>query len=305
MNDKRMQEILDTIDYDATAPLIVYKDIEVYETEQNETFYDPLLDFSYDSWTHFLLILKNRERAALIMSLGEDDVYWYVARRFREQHVLSTALKLDVICKAWPDSCHVTYTKPDGRDITRHLAELAGLCFKGAGDNLRRKGDRILFRARPDFRKLKLQSDDPWEAQILRDYRQNLKTLQKNGMDNPAKEVMSDENAMKIIAWLKTNLKGTSRNLHCSFMSLKTIRDLIDEDLEIIVSKEGLICLLESEDVRLIKYPYLGTGIRIDRTSPIFQKIDLYLTKKEFDKYQKKRSEKRAFKLFADEGEDE
>ena len=90
----------------------------------------------YTSIYEFLIIAENGEKQAIILRCDDIDLHWYVLKHWRGQHILSNALRTGVIKKNWPENKSITccYNWNDNfekkRQMTMHLAEIAGLEFK-------------------------------------------------------------------------------------------------------------------------------------------------------------------------------
>ena len=81
----------------------------------------------------FLIIADDGIKKAIIYNCGDIDLHWYTFQKWRNQGVLSRALRTGVIKKVWPKIKTVTccYDWNDNREekyrMTEHLASLAGL----------------------------------------------------------------------------------------------------------------------------------------------------------------------------------
>ena len=84
----------------------------------------------------FLIIAPNKMKKAIILRYGYRDLHWVVVKKWRNQHVLSNALRTGIIKKIWVENKEITccYDWNDNKDeklsITKHLAMLAGLKVK-------------------------------------------------------------------------------------------------------------------------------------------------------------------------------
>lgn len=93
--------------------------------------------YYYDSENYeFLIIAPNKMKKAIILRYGYRDLHWVVVKKWRNQHVLSNALRTGIIKKIWVENKEITccYDWNDNKDeklsITKHLAMLAGLKVK-------------------------------------------------------------------------------------------------------------------------------------------------------------------------------
>lgn len=81
----------------------------------------------------FLVIARNGIKQGIILRCGTVDLHWYVFKQYREEHVLSEALKTGVINQIWPENKYITCHYEYGEDrekkyqMTKHLADLANL----------------------------------------------------------------------------------------------------------------------------------------------------------------------------------
>lgn len=136
MRDEQLKRVLDQIDID-----------ECEEVVANHIFYCEKAvrqryahgDGSYSYMTdeyEFLVIAEGGEKQGIILRCGEEDLHWYVYRKWRNQGVLSDALRTGVIRQVWPENREITccYNYNDNRrekfKMTRHLADIAGLILK-------------------------------------------------------------------------------------------------------------------------------------------------------------------------------
>ena len=84
----------------------------------------------------FIIIAENEVKQAIIYNMADQDLHWYVLEEWREKHVLSNALRTDVIKQVWPDvktiTCCYEYGEnyKDKLNQTKHLAKIAGLKIK-------------------------------------------------------------------------------------------------------------------------------------------------------------------------------
>jgi len=83
----------------------------------------------------FLIITEFNIKKAIILRCGTIDLHWYVFHQYRNQHVLSNALKTGVISEIWPENksitCHYGFGDTEDKyNLTCHLAKLACLEVK-------------------------------------------------------------------------------------------------------------------------------------------------------------------------------
>lgn len=81
----------------------------------------------------FLIIADNGIKKAIIYNCGNIDLHWYTFKKWRNQGVLSNALRTGIIKEIWPQIKTVTccYDWDENKDkkyrMTEHLASLANL----------------------------------------------------------------------------------------------------------------------------------------------------------------------------------
>ena len=81
----------------------------------------------------FLIIADNGIKKAIIFNCDNRDLHWYTLLKWRNQGVLSQALRSGVIKEIWPEIKTVTCcydwneNKEEKYNMTEHLASLAGL----------------------------------------------------------------------------------------------------------------------------------------------------------------------------------
>lgn len=81
----------------------------------------------------FIIVAENGVKQAIILRCGEVDLHWYVLRAWRNQHVLSNALRTGIIHKVWPKNTSITCccsygeNEAEKKQMTLHLAKIAGL----------------------------------------------------------------------------------------------------------------------------------------------------------------------------------
>lgn len=85
----------------------------------------------------FLVIANNNVKQGIILRWGTFDLHWLVLKKYRNQHVLSNALRTGIINKIWPENkeitCDYDWCGHEDDDYetklakTRHLAKIANL----------------------------------------------------------------------------------------------------------------------------------------------------------------------------------
>lgn len=139
MNDEKLKSILESTDLHECEPIIndyIYyckKPIKSRASRSDGTY-------GYSVEEHeFLIIANHNEKQGIILRCGTTDLHWLVLRKWRNQHVLSDALRTGVIHNIWPEnttiSCCYSWRdkmvdRPQKYAMTKHLAALAGLNMK-------------------------------------------------------------------------------------------------------------------------------------------------------------------------------
>ena len=136
MTDEKLHSILSGIELSECTPII---DNHVYYIEKlisDEVSCSGGGTRIKQELLEFLIIANNGIKKGIILRFGHDDLHWYVFRKWRQNHVLSNALRTGVIHKVWPENKTVTccYNWDDDREqkynMTKHLATIAGLSMK-------------------------------------------------------------------------------------------------------------------------------------------------------------------------------
>ena len=136
MRNEKLERILKNIDLQDCYPVI---DNYIYyiEKEIRTRVYRGDGSYFYDVQNfEFLVIADNNVKKAIILRFGTVDLHWLVLKPWRNQQVLSNALRTDVLAKIWPENKTVTccYQWDDNRHdkyaMTEHLAQIAGLTMK-------------------------------------------------------------------------------------------------------------------------------------------------------------------------------
>ena len=136
MRDEKLEQILRAINLNECVPIIqdyiyyVKKRIRTRVYDGNDNYYYDVQDYE------FLIVADENIKKAIILRFGTVDLHWFVLKQWRNQHVLSDALRTGVIAKIWPENKTVTccYQWNDNRSekyaMTEHLARIAGLTMK-------------------------------------------------------------------------------------------------------------------------------------------------------------------------------
>ena len=81
----------------------------------------------------FLVIAENGVKKGIILNCGDSDLHWYIFKQWRGNHILSNALRTNVIEEVWPKlttvtcCCDFDEDEKEKYQMTEHLASLAGL----------------------------------------------------------------------------------------------------------------------------------------------------------------------------------
>ena len=99
---------------------------------------DGTYSYSVDDY-EFLIITNGEEKQGIILRWGTVDLHWFVLKNWRNQHVLSNALRTGIINVIWPEnktiSCCYSWRdkvvdRPKKYAMTEYLAGIAGLKMK-------------------------------------------------------------------------------------------------------------------------------------------------------------------------------
>ena len=74
----------------------------------------------------YLILLKDKEKAGIILKCGSVDIHVYVYPKYREQHIVSTLTGGGFLKDLWPDINSVTCANRNEYDRIKYLAEIAG-----------------------------------------------------------------------------------------------------------------------------------------------------------------------------------
>ena len=136
MKDEQLERILKNIDILECKPIIdnyvfyVKKRIKSRISKENGKY-----GYGFDEY-EFLVIAPKSEKQGIILRLGTSDLHWLVLHSWRNKHVLSNALRKDIIHNVWPENKTITcryswrdkvVDRPEKYRMTKHLSEIAGL----------------------------------------------------------------------------------------------------------------------------------------------------------------------------------
>lgn len=74
----------------------------------------------------YLILLKDGEKAGIILKCGSVDVHVYVYPKYREQHIVSSLTGDGFLKELWPDIDSVTCANRNEYNRVKYLAEIAG-----------------------------------------------------------------------------------------------------------------------------------------------------------------------------------
>lgn len=109
---------------------IFYIRKEIKQTRFNPDIQD---EESFYLICEFLIIADDGIKKAIIYNCGNIDLHWYTFHEWRNQSILSNALRTGIIKDIWPEINSVTccYELNENKEkkyhMTKHLASLAGL----------------------------------------------------------------------------------------------------------------------------------------------------------------------------------
>ena len=136
MTDEQLEKILKDIGLLDCRPIIegyifhIKKLIRCRVSRGDGTY-----GYSVDEY-EFLIIANEGEKQGIILRCGTSDLHWFVLRKWRNQGVLSNALRTNVLARVWPENKTVTccyswrdkmVDRPRKYMMTKHLADIAGL----------------------------------------------------------------------------------------------------------------------------------------------------------------------------------
>ena len=136
MTDEQLEKVLKDIDLLDCYPIIknhifyIKKSIKSRVSRGDGTY-----KYSNDE-CEFLVIANENEKQGIILRCGTSDLHWFVVRKWRNQGVLSNALRTNILAQVWPENKTVTccygwrdkmVDRPQKYRMTKHLADIAGL----------------------------------------------------------------------------------------------------------------------------------------------------------------------------------
>ena len=104
MTDQQLEHVLKRINLDDCREVVPG---HIYYTKRVVRSRMPRKDgtYWYDKTNHeFLVIANNNIKQGIILRWGTCDLHWLVLKKYRNQHVLSNALRTGVINKLWPEN---------------------------------------------------------------------------------------------------------------------------------------------------------------------------------------------------------
>ncbi len=78
----------------------------------------------------YLVLLKSREKAGILLNCDSKDIHAYVLRKYRNQHIVSRLTDNGFLKELWPDVNSVTCADLNNYDKVKHLAEIAGYSLR-------------------------------------------------------------------------------------------------------------------------------------------------------------------------------
>ena len=134
MTNEGLIKELKNINLDKCTPIIPGY---IFYCKKDTEYYTATFDGPYNH--EYLIITNGEEKQAIIARIGEEDIHWVVLKKWRNQHVLSDALRTGVIHDIWSKNKYITCKfKRDSKildayntlEMTKHLADIAGLKLK-------------------------------------------------------------------------------------------------------------------------------------------------------------------------------
>lgn len=133
MKNETLSHVLRNIDL---SKCVYLRDGLYYiKTRVKRMVFDPDLQRDKPNYStcEFIIITENNIKKAIIYNCGDIDLHWYTFIKWRNQGVLSNALRSGIIKEIWPEIKTVTCcydwneNKIEKYRMTKHLASLAGL----------------------------------------------------------------------------------------------------------------------------------------------------------------------------------
>ena len=132
MENIQVYRILKGMDLSEGRSVRVVDDLEAVLMEQHETrtVTDGKL---YKHYHDYLVLLKNGEKAGILLNCDSVDVHAYVLQKYRKQHIVSRLTNNGFLKKIWPDVDSVTCADLYNYDKVKHLVEISGLRLRPTG----------------------------------------------------------------------------------------------------------------------------------------------------------------------------
>ena len=131
-----MKRVLDQIDINACEEIIENCVFYCKKTVRQRYYRgDGSYGYAIDKY-EFLIIAENSIKKGIILKCGEEDLHWFVYRKWRNMSVLSNTLRTGAIHRVWPQnkmiSCCYEYNDnyEEKLAMTKHLADIAGLSLR-------------------------------------------------------------------------------------------------------------------------------------------------------------------------------
>lgn len=278
MKDNEMRSILKNINLKDRKVVASVDDIEVYRA-----FHPVELSMFGGEYTKvfdgdFLVILKNGERAGLIHTCGDEDIYWYMAKKFRGQHILSRVLRTNIIKKTWPYTKGITYIKPGKGGINHHLASEGGLIFRGPELAAFHMRGIWPYQERPDFLHMKKNSKKS-DSMLINIYSHSLASFTEKMKKGDVPECsIPKEDLPKVLAWFSTNFSKPRSEMHRVTVGWASIICNVSTEVDVDISDADCMAI-----AKWLGYGYHKFGIVTDCDSPLFFKNVEFLSREEFE----------------------
>lgn len=139
VTDEHLERIMKKTDLSECVPIIdnyIYYCKKPVKSRVNRG--EGTYRYSVDDY-EFLIITNGDEKQGIILRWGTVDLHWFVLKKWRNQHVLSNALRTGIINDIWPEnktiSCCYSWRdkvidRPKKYAMTEYLAGIAGLKMK-------------------------------------------------------------------------------------------------------------------------------------------------------------------------------
>ena len=139
MTNEQLEKILKDLNLSECEPIIEEYIFYIKKMIKSRT-YSEEGKFSYNTDEHEFLVIANKgKKQAIILRYETTNLHWFVLKKWRNQGVLSNALRTGILQQVWPENktvtccyswCDKMVDRPLKYEKTKHLAKLEGLQLK-------------------------------------------------------------------------------------------------------------------------------------------------------------------------------